>query len=336
MRAFATAGRRSAIGGLGVHLPPRVLSNADLERTVNTSDRWIVERTGIRQRRIAEPGTATWELATAAAADALRSAGVAPEAVDLVMVASSSPDAPFPAMACRVQEQIGADRAWAFDLLAACTGLLYELSIADAMVATGRAEYVLVIGAEVLSRILDWSDRSTCVLLGDGAAAAIVRPATLGGGFRSWCLGSDGHEWDLLTFGEHAEKGAYVVGDADAHFRMHGPETFKFAVSSFTRMARAAVEAAGMEMKDVDLFVPHQANRRIIEAAAHRLGIEDEKVLINIERYGNTSTATIPIALHEGVAQGRICPGDRVLLASFGAGLTWAASVLEWEATPTG
>ena len=336
MRAFATRGRPSTIAGLGVHLPSRVLANAELERMVDTSDRWIVDRTGIRARHIAEPGTATWELATAAAADALRSAGVAPAAVDLVMVASSSPDAPFPAMACRVQEQLGADGAWAFDLLAACTGLLYEVSIADAMIASGRAERVLVIGAEVLSRILDWSDRSTCVLLGDGAGAVLVQPASKGAGFMSWCLGSDGHEWDLLTFGEHPEKGAYVVGEADAHFRMRGPETFKFAVACFTRMALAAVEAAGMDMGDVDLFVPHQANRRIIEAAAHRLGIEDEKVLINIEGLGNTSTATIPIALQEGAAQGRLCPGDRVLMASFGAGLTWAACVLEWEGTPTG
>lgn len=330
IRAFPTRGRSSAILGLGVHVPERVVTNVELERQVDTSDEWIVERTGIHERRFAPPGTAAWQLATEAAGDALRSAGVAPDSVDLVMVASSSPDAPFPAMAARVQEHIGAVRAWTFDLLAACTGLLYELAIADSMIASGRAERVLVIGAEVLSRILDWDDRSTCVLLGDGAAAALVMPVRDGAGFRSWCLGSDGREWDLLTFGERAETGAYAAGDPAPHFRMRGRETFRYAVECFSRMAEESVRAAGLAMDDIDLFVPHQANRRIIEASARRACIPPERVMINIDRYGNTSTATIPLALHEAVSRGRLRPGQRVLLASFGAGLSWAACVLEW------
>jgi 3-oxoacyl-[acyl-carrier-protein] synthase-3 len=331
VRAFSARGQRSAVAGLAAHVPERVMANAELERLIETSDAWIVERTGIRERHVAEPGTATFELGVVAGRAALEAADVSPADVDLVMVASSSPDAPFPSMACRVQERLGTVNAWAFDLLAACTGLLYEAAIADSMIACGRAETVLVIGAEVLSRILDWSDRSTCVLLGDAAGALVVRPARSGGGFLSWSLGADGREWDLLVYGDHAEKGAYAVGDCNARFKMKGRETYMFAVDNFARQAQAVVEAAGLTVDDVDLFVPHQANRRIIESAAKRVGIPQEKVVVNIDRYGNTSTATIPLALRDAVADGRLRPGHRVLLASFGAGLTWAASLLEWE-----
>ncbi|MGH7918731.1 MAG: beta-ketoacyl-ACP synthase III [Candidatus Dormibacteraceae bacterium] len=308
-----------------------MLTNADLEKIVDTSDQWITERTGMKERRIAPSGTASWELGTQAAERALADAGVEPGDIDLVMVASSAPDAPFPSMACRVQEQLGLSNAWAFDLLAACTGLLYEVQIADAMIASGRAQNVLVIGAEVLSRIVDWTDRSTCVLLGDAAAAVVVRPAQHGGGFRSWSLGADGREWDLLRFGEHAQTGAYAAGDPNPHFIMRGPETFKFAVECFTRSSQAAIEAAGLTVDDIDLFVPHQANRRIIEAAARRSGIADEKVFLNIERFGNTSTATIPLALLDAREQGRLEPGMKVLLSTFASGLTWASTVVEWE-----
>jgi len=317
--------------GLGVELPSRIVTNHDLERMVDTTDAWITKRTGIRQRHLAEPGTATWQLATVAARAALKEAGVRPEEVDLVMVASSSPDAPFPPMACRVQEQLGANNAWAFDMLAACTGLLYELSIADAMIATGRAETILVIGAEVLSRIVDWTDRSTCVLLGDGAGAVLVRPATKGGGIRSWCLGADGRQWNLLTYGLQAETGAYAAGDAAAHFRMKGPETYKVAVECFAQMVTAVVEAAGMGVEEVDVFVPHQANSRIVEAAARRVGIPLDRIVLSIDEHANVSTATIPLALHKAARTNRLHGGDRVLLASFGAGLTWAACLMEWE-----
>ncbi|MGH7860946.1 MAG: beta-ketoacyl-ACP synthase III [Candidatus Dormibacteraceae bacterium] len=331
IRAFANRGRASVIVGLGVELPPRIVTNHDLERMVDTTDAWITKRTGIRQRHLAEPGTATWQLATAAARAALKEAGVRPEEVDLVMVASSSPDGPFPPMACRVQEQLGAHNAWAFDMLAACTGLLYELSIADAMIATGRAETILVIGAEVLSRIVDWTDRSTCVLLGDGAGAVLVRPATKGGGIRSWCLGADGREWNLLTYGLQAETGAYAAGEVGAHFRMKGPETYKIAVECFAQMVTAVVEAAGLGVEDVDVFVPHQANSRIVEAAARRVGIPLDRIVLSIDEHANVSTATIPLALHKAALTNRLHTGDRVLLASFGAGLTWAACLMEWE-----
>ncbi|MFZ0217789.1 MAG: beta-ketoacyl-ACP synthase III [Candidatus Dormiibacterota bacterium] len=331
IRAFPTRGTHSVIAGVGTFVPERVLTNGDLEKIVDTSDRWIVERTGMRERHVAETGTASWELGALAAGRALAAAGVAPSQVDLIMVASSAPDAPFPSMACRIQEQLGLDNAWAFDLLAACTGLLYELQIADAMIASGRAQTVLVIGAEVLSRLVDWSDRSTCVLLGDAAAACVVRPAEHGGGFRSWSLGADGREWDLLRYGQHAQTGAYAVGDPDPHFIMRGPETFKFAVECFTRAGQAAMDAAGLTIDDLDLFVPHQANLRIIKTAAQRAGIPEEKVYVNIERYGNTSTATIPLALADAQREGRLRPGMKVLLSSFASGLTWASTVVEWE-----
>lgn len=319
------------IAGIGTYTPERVLTNGDLEQIVDTTDQWITERTGMKERHVAQPGTASWELGVHAAERALEDAGVRAEDVDLVMVASSAPDAPFPSMACRIQEQIGLVNAWAFDLLAACTGLLYELQIADSMIASGRARTVLVIGAEVLSRLLDWTDRSTCVLLGDAAAALVVRPAEHGGGFRSWSLGADGREWDLLRYGERAQTGAYAAQDPNPHFIMRGPETFKFAVECFTRSGRAALDAAGVAIDELDLFVPHQANRRIIEAAARRAGIAEEKVFVNIERFGNTSTATIPLALSDAREQGRLRPGMKVLLSSFASGLTWASTVMEWE-----
>lgn len=331
IRAFPTRGTHSVIAGIGTFAPERVLTNQDLERIVDTSDRWIHERTGMRERHVAEAGTASWELGTHAAERALAAADVQPEQIDLIMVASSAPDAPFPSMACRIQEQLGLQNAWAFDLLAACTGLLYEVQIADVMIASGRAENVLVVGAEVLSRLLDWSDRSTCVLLGDAAAACVVRPAQHGGGFRSWSLGADGREWDLLRYGQHAETGAYAAGEPDPHFIMRGPETFKFAVECFTRSGQAAISAANLEVDDIDLFVPHQANLRIIKTAAQRCGIPDQKVYVNIERYGNTSTATIPLALADALCEGRLRPGMKVLLSSFASGLTWASTVMEWE-----
>ncbi|HKC18179.1 MAG TPA: beta-ketoacyl-ACP synthase III [Candidatus Dormibacteraeota bacterium] len=331
IRAFATRGRRSAIIGLGACVPDRVLTNADLEQTVDTSDQWITERTGIRRRHIAEPGTASFELGVVAARRSLSAAGLTGADIDLVIVASSSPDAPFPPMACRIQEHIGAERATAFDLLAACTGWLDGVSIADAQIAAGRIENALVIGAETLSRILDWTDRSTCVLLGDAAAAAVVAPSPRNGaGFRSWCLGSDGRQWDLLTFGSFADTGAYSARDPDPRFRMRGQETFKVAVDVFVRQCRAVLDAAGASVEDVDLFVPHQANRRIIEAAAKRLGLGPRQVLINIDEYGNTSTATIPLGLEEALDNGRLRSGARVLVASFGAGLTWAAALMDW------
>jgi 3-oxoacyl-[acyl-carrier-protein] synthase-3 len=331
LKTYGASGRPSAIAGIGVHAPGRLLTNADLERMVETSDQWITERSGIKVRHVAEPGTTTYSLAHRAAEQALEDAGLEAKDLDTIICATSSPDAPFPSVACRVQEQLGVPGAAAFDLLAACTGFVYALSVADSFIATGRAETVLVIGAEVLTRMIDFTDRATCVLFGDGAGAAVVRPATKGGGFRSWCLGSDGRGYAHITTGRDVERGPYTAHEADPYIAMKGPDVFKFATDIFIRQAQAVAEAAGLTMDDIDLWVPHQANRRIIEAAARRIGLPLEKVMINIDRFGNTSTATIPLALKDALAEKRIRPGDRVLMAGFGSGLTWGACLLQWE-----
>ena len=331
LKTYKTSGRPSVIAGIGVHAPERLLTNADLEKMVETSDQWITERSGIKVRHVAEPGTTTYSLAHAAAVRALDDAGITAKDLDTIICATSSPDAPFPSVACRVQEQLGVPGAAAFDLLAACTGFVYALSVADSFIATGRAETVLVIGAEVLTRMIDFTDRGTCVLFGDGAGAAVVRPAEKGGGFRSWCLGSDGRGYGQITTGADVERGPYTAHESDPYIAMKGPDVFKFATDIFIRQAQAVAQAAGLTMDDIDLWVPHQANRRIIEAAARRIGLPLERVMINIDRYGNTSTATIPLALKDALAAKRINRGDRVLMAGFGSGLTWGACLLEWE-----
>ena len=330
LRAFPSAGRPSSIAGVGVHAPERVLSNQDLERIVDTSDQWITERTGIEYRHVAEPGTPTFVLAARAAEKALESAGVAASDLDMIVCATSSPDGPFPTVSCRVQERLGAPGAVCMDVLAACTGFVYGLSVADAHIASGRADTVLVIGAEVLSRMVDWTDRGTCVLFGDGAGAAVVRASSSGAGFKSWCLGSDGRGYDQVTCGD-VPRGAYTALEAEPRIAMKGPDVFKFATDIFIRQAFAVAEAAGIRVEDIDLWVPHQANRRIIEASARRIGLPMEKVMVNIDRFGNTSTATIPLALNDALAQGRIRSGDRVLIAGFGSGLTWGSCILDWE-----
>lgn len=330
LRTYRTQGRPAAIAGIGVHAPERILSNHDLERMVETSDEWIVERTGIRTRHIAEPGTTTFALAAAAARKALEASGTDASDLDMILVATSSPDGPFPSIACRVQDQLGVPGACAFDVLAACTGFVYALSVADAYIASGRADTILVIGAEVLSRMIDYSDRGTCIIFGDGAGAAVVKPAERGAGFRSWCLGSDGRGYEQVTAG-NIPLGAYTAHEGEPKIAMKGPDVFKFATDIFIRQAHAVADAAGVTMDDIDLWVPHQANRRIIEAAARRVGLPMERVMVNIDKYGNTSTATIPLALSDALAEGRIRSGDQVLVAAFGSGLTWAAGLLEWE-----
>lgn len=331
LRTYRPQGRPTAIVGLGTCVPPRILTNQDLERMVETSDQWITERTGIKRRHLAEPGTATFQLATEAARGALASAGVKPQELDMILVATSTPDGPFPSVACRLQEQLGVPGAAAADILAACSGFVYALATADAYVSSGRADTVLVVGAEVLSRLVDWTDRGTCVLFADGAGAAVLRPAVRGGGFLAWCLGADGRGYDQISCGDPA-RGAYASGAADgARIAMKGPDVFKFAVDIFIRQAYAVAETAGVAVEDIDLFVPHQANSRIIEAAARRVGLPMERVMVNIQEYGNTSTATIPLALADALREGRLRSGDRVLMAGFGSGLTWGACLLEWE-----
>ncbi|HEX4213967.1 MAG TPA: beta-ketoacyl-ACP synthase III [Candidatus Dormibacteraeota bacterium] len=330
LRAWRPQGRAAAIAGIGVDVPERVVTNADLEKVVDTSDQWIRERTGIERRRLAEEGAATFELATRAARAALADAGVEAEEVDLIIASTSSPDGPFPSVACRVQEQLGAYGCPAYDLLAACSGFIYGLSAGEAAIATGRAETVLVIGAEVLSRLVDWTDRSTCVLFSDGAGAAVLRPAERGAGFLGWCLGADGRGYDQITYGDVA-KGAWAASDKDPRIGMKGPDVFRFANEIFIRQAFAVAEAAGIEPSEIDLWVPHQANGRIIEAAARRIGLPMERVMVTVQDYGNNSTATIPMALRRALDERRIEPGHKVLLAGFGSGLTWGSCLLEWE-----
>jgi len=329
LRSFKTKGRQSAIAGIGVYAPEKVLSNFDLEKMMETSDKWITERTGIHRRHIAEPGTTTFDVATKAARAALDSAGITAQDLDMILVGTSSPDGPFPSVACRVQNELDAPGAVAWDTLAACTSFVYALSIADSFIATERADTVLVIGAEVLSRMIDYTSRGTAVIFGDGAGAAVVRAAPRGAGFLSWCLGSDGRGYAQVTCG-NIEKGAYAAKDPMPFIEMVGPDVFKFAVDIFIRQATEVCNAAGVGLDDIDLWVPHQANFRIIDAAARRIGLPMERVAVNIDEYGNTSSASIPLALEEAVRKGRVKSGDHVLLAGFGSGLTWGATLLKW------
>jgi 3-oxoacyl-[acyl-carrier-protein] synthase III len=329
LRSFQTKGRRSAIAGMGVYAPEKVVSNFDLEKLMDTSDKWITERTGIHSRHFAEPGTTTLELATKAARSALDNAGITASDLDMILVGTSSPDGPFPSIACRIQDELDAPGAVAWDMLAACTSWIYALSTADSFIATERADNVLVIGAEVLSRMLDYSNRGTAVIFGDGAGAAVLKPASTGAGFLAWCHGSDGRGYEQVTCGNVA-LGAYAAKDPMPIIDMKGPDVFKFAVDIFIRQAQEVTERAGISMDEIDLWVPHQANFRIIDAAARRIGLPIERVAVNIDQYGNTSSASIPIALEEAVRNGRVKSGDNVLLAGFGSGLTWGACLLKW------
>ncbi|HLZ95371.1 MAG TPA: beta-ketoacyl-ACP synthase III [Candidatus Dormibacteraeota bacterium] len=330
LRSFKAKGRPSAIAGLGVYAPEKVVTNFDLEKVMDTSDKWITERTGIRTRHFAEPGTTTLELATRAARSALDAAGITASDLDMILVGTSSPDGPFPSIACRIQDELNAPGAVAWDTLAACTSFIYGLSIGDSYIASERADTVLVIGAEVLSRMLDYENRGTAVIFGDGAGAAVLKPASKGAGFQAWCLGSDGRGYDQVTCG-NVQFGAYVAKDPSPIIDMKGPDVFKFAVDIFIRQAHAVAEKAGISMDEIDLWVPHQANYRIIDAAARRIGLPIERVAINIDKYGNTSSASIPLALEEAVRDGRVRSGDNILLAGFGSGLTWGATLLKWE-----
>ncbi len=329
LKSFKTKGRPSAIAGVGVYAPDKVLSNLDLEQMMDTSDKWIIERTGIHRRHIAEPGTTTFQVATKAARAALEAAEVSAKDLDMILVGTSSPDGPFPSVACRVQNELDAPGSVAWDTLAACTSFVYALSIADSFIASERADTVLVIGAEVLSRLIDYTNRGTAVIFGDGAGAAVVRPAPKGAGFLSWCLGSDGRGYAQVTCG-NIEKGAYAAKDPNPFIEMVGPDVFKFAVDIFIRQASEVCAKAGIALDEIDLWVPHQANFRIIDAAARRIGLPIERVAINIDEYGNTSSASIPLALEEAVRNGRVKSGDHVLLAGFGSGLTWGATLLKW------
>lgn len=327
------AGIQAGILGMGSYVPERVLTNKELEKMVDTSDQWILERSGIRERRIAAPEQATSDLALEAARKALEDAGTGPEDIDLIVVATNTPDSLFPAAACIVQDRLGALRAGAFDLLAGCTGFIYALSVASQFIASGMYRRVLVIGAETLSRIVDWTDRNTCVLFGDGAGAVVVGPVPRGYGLIHSKLGSDGSGGPLLCLpagGSRMPASRETVEDRLHFVRMSGREVFKFAVRTCGDGSLEALEEAALSVEDVDFLIPHQANIRIIEAAAKRLNLPMDRVLVNVDRFGNTSTASIPMALEEAVSQGRIKDGDNIVMAGFGAGLTWAVAVMRW------
>ncbi len=314
----------------GRYLPERVLTNADLETMVDTSDSWIVERTGIRERRIADGEISAAFMGAEAARQAMRRAGVEDGEVDLIVVSTATPDRLLPSTACDMQALLGCENAMALDVSAACSGWLYGLSMAEGMIAAGRAEIALVVAAEKMSAIVDWTDRSTCVLFGDGAGAAVLRPARNERGIVSAYHRSDGHLGDLLYRpggGATTPMDEGVLERRDHLLKMAGREVFKNAVRSMAEAADAALQRAGVTGADIDLMVPHQANIRIIEATARYAGIPMDKVFVNVDRYGNMSSATIPVALDEAIEAGRIGPGSLVLTAAFGAGFTWGAMV---------
>ena len=326
--------RRVQISSLATFVPARVLTNSDLEKMVDTSDEWILKRTGVRERHIADTDVATSDLAAAAARAAIGQAGLTPSDIEFLVVGTTTPDTFFPSTACLVQDKIGAVGAWGFDLGAACSGFTYALTIAAQMVATGAHEHALAIGADIMSRIIDYEDRTTCVIFGDGAGAVVVSPAV----DPELCVIDFAHEVDgsggpalRMPAGGSRLPASHETVDQRLHYvHQDGAAVFKFAVRKTAEISRRILERNGLQANDVDLFVSHQANRRIIKAAADQLGLPDEKVVINIDRYGNTTGATIPLALADARADGRLKRGDLVLLASVGAGFTVGAVLLRW------
>ena len=321
------------ITGWGMAVPQRILPNHDLAQMVDTSDEWIRERTGIAERRIADAGQSSATLAVEAGLKALRVANLNPADVDLIIVATSSPEHIFPATACLVQDKIGATHAGAFDLLAACTGFIFALNMASQAIRSGSIRNALVIGAETLSRLVDWQDRNTCILFGDGAGAFVLQASNEPGGLLSAVMRSDGSGSDLLSLpagGSRLPASPETVRNGQHFIHMNGREVFRFATRVMKQATREAVAAANLKIEDIHLVVPHQANLRIIEAAMRGLEIPHEHCMINVEHYGNTSTASIPIATCEAIQQGRLQAGDKVVFVGFGAGLTWGAAVLHW------
>ena len=324
---------QALITGWGYYVPPKVLTNADLERMVDTSDAWIYERTGIRERHVVEGDEVTSGMATKAAKEALARARVRGEDLDAIIIATTSPDYFLPTAACLVQESLGARKAAVFDLGAACAGFVYGLAVARGLVASGAARKILLVGAETISRFIDWTDRATCVVFGDGAGAVVIEASAAGAGIQSTALHGDGRQKKHLRLeGGGALHPASRRDDLASDFiQMNGPEVFKLAVPAMADAAKEALAQAGLRLEDVDLFVPHQANTRIIEAVAKRLGLDRSKVFIDIDRFGNTSAASIPIALCDAVGQGRVRQGDTLVFAAFGGGMTWGAAVVEWS-----
>jgi 3-oxoacyl-[acyl-carrier-protein] synthase-3 len=321
---------RSVVLGCGAYLPDNVVSNDDLAKCIDTSDAWIFERTGIRCRHIAREGEVTSDLALKAGEAALKAAGIGVDEVDLIVCATTTPDETFPATATRVQARLGMTRGSAFDVQAVCSGFIYGLSVADNFIRAGQSRTVLLIGAETMSRLMDWNDRTTCVLFGDGAGAVVLRADVGTGsladrGVHNTRLYSDGRLHDLL----------YVDGGPSStrttgHLRMQGKEVFRHAVTNISAAIQASADAAGVALSDIDWFVPHQANQRILDGTARKLGIPAQKVVSTVAKHGNTSAASVPLALAEAVGDGRIKPGDLVLLEAMGGGFTWGSALVRW------
>jgi 3-oxoacyl-[acyl-carrier-protein] synthase III len=329
-----TGGHGSArFAGMGYFLPETVLSNFDLEKMVDTSDEWIVTRTGIRERRIAKPEEAASDLAIRAARDAMADAGIGAGDIDLIIVGTATADYPFPSTATVLQDLIGAKSAAAFDVVAACSGFIYAMTVAQTMISAGKSRRALVIGVETLSRIIDYTDRTTCVLFGDGAGAVVMEPCEAGDGILATFMKSDGSYADLLyqpAGGSRTPLTEERIRNREQYVKMKGDGLFKYAVRAMVDAGEAVLTEANMKISDVDFVVPHQANLRIIEGVRTRLGVPPEKVIINIDRVGNTSSASIPIALCEARDKGIIKRGDRVLMVAFGGGLTWGAALLKY------
>ena len=328
--APARRGPAARVVGIGAALPERIVTNEELERIVDTSDEWITARTGIRERRIAADGEYTSHLAERAARNALAGCGLVPDDIDLIVLATATPDYTFPSTAVVVQDRLGITHGAAFDVGAACSGFVFALSTADALLAAGSARRALVIGAETFSRILDWSDRTTCVLFGDGAGAVVLEatgdgPNPGGRGIIAYSLRSDGSHRDKLYV-----DGGPSTTKTSGHVRMRGQEVFRFAVQATVDVVENVLAKAGITAADIDWFVPHQANKRIIDASARKLGIPSERVVLTVGQHGNTSAASIPLALNDAAMDGRIKPGDMVLLEALGGGFTWAAALVRW------
>lgn len=324
--------RAACFAGTGVYLPARVVPNAELETMVDTTDHWIVSRTGLRERRIAEPDEATSDMAGRAAQQAIENSGVDPDSIGLIVVATSTPDMLFPSTACLVQKHVKASRATCFDLEAACSGFLYSMEVARQFIQSGSIDTALVIGAEKMSAVVDWKDRSTCVLFGDGAGAAVLRAGTRHGIFHTR-LRSEGELADLLKIpagGSRMPATRETVRKRQHFLKMAGQEVFKHAVSNMSATAQQVLDEAGLTIDQIDLIIPHQANARIIKAVGQRLGADEGKVYVNVDKYGNTSAASIIVAIHEASLEGRIKSGDRIMFVVFGAGFTWGASIVEW------
>jgi 3-oxoacyl-[acyl-carrier-protein] synthase-3 len=321
---------RSIVRGVGAYLPQKVLTNAELAKTVDTSDEWIQQRVGIKERHVAAEGEYTSDLAVAAARKALDNAGLTPDDIDLIIVATTTPDYTFPAAATLVQMKLGMHHGMAFDVQAVCSGFVYAVATADSYIKNGLGTRALVIGAETFSRLLDWTDRTTCVLFGDGAGAMILERTELAEGepergVLASALRSDGHHWDKL----YVDGGPSSTGTT-GHVHMQGPEVFRHAVGKITDVVYSTLEKTGYTVDDLDWFVPHQANRRIIDGAGAKLGLPPEKVVVTVDMHANTSAASVPLALSVATADGRIKQGDLVMLEAMGGGFTWGATLIRW------